>query len=152
MGNQFVNKLCLHYFIFIEMSTLFVSGSVNISGTYKINGEEPYQQKVNITTEEQATGEKFLGRDVYVKGWEGTVPGSNSASLKTVTDFFPNTSCRILNYGGDVQYDNDVYIPLDYGPNVQTYKSGPNLMLNFTARALVLGDRSLRIWVKYTKE
>jgi hypothetical protein len=90
------------------MSTLFVSGSVNISGTYKINGEEPYQKKENITTAEQATGEKFLGRDVYVKGWEGILTGLDTI----VSNFFPTTACRLVSWGGDRQQIATSQVPI----------------------------------------
>jgi hypothetical protein len=126
------------------MSTLFVSGSVNISGTYKINGEEPYQRKVNITTSEQATGEKFLGRDVYVKGWEGPFPSSS-----IITDFFPNPACCVFDYGGDSARDYETdRAPFPYVGEQGIFRRNRDLGLRFANNT----KSNIRLWVKYTKE
>jgi hypothetical protein len=181
------------------MSSLFVSGSVNISGTYKINGEDiatekfnnkitgdleflenkvmhgsisgskedgthilklksekvvvdgalevdgdPYRGPLSVTTAEQATGEKFLGREVYIKGWEGEVPVGNM-----VSSFFPNPNCCIVSYGSDTTREIATdRTPISYIHEQDVFRRDANLGLYFnsTRRPWV------RVWVKYTHE
>jgi hypothetical protein len=134
------------------MSTLFVSGSVNISGTYLKNGENISERKVNITTEEHAKGEKFLGRDVYIRGWEGTL---NSTGWQTiVANFFPSSSCHVVSLGGEsvLAGSNEGLFLSTYiasGWQRQVRRLGSDLEF-VSAGDLV--NCNTRVWVKYTHE
>jgi hypothetical protein len=106
---------------------------------------------VSITTEEQATGEKFLGRDMYVRGWEGNLDESGDTA---VGEFFPSGSCRLVSYGGSSYVDEmEMTVPI---PNGITEYNFVRDVFTFD-RVLVIRvancqTSATRIWVKYTHD
>jgi hypothetical protein len=111
----------------IRSEKVIIDGDLKVTGTLSV-GE-------GITTEEQATGEKFFGRDVFVKGWEG--PLNSTDWQTTIPNFFPSSSCHIVSYGGESNLaGSDEYYPLP------CYLS--------TGRQRLV-RRIARVWVKYTK-
>jgi hypothetical protein len=182
------------------MSSLFVSGSVNISGTYKINGEDiatgtfdnkitgdleflenkithgsisgrkedgthilklksekvvvdvalevdgtAYKGPLSVTTDEEASGEKLFGRDVYVKGYEGEIAANNS----TINNFFPSADCRIVGVGGDNELFDGSRLPFPHTTNQYLYQNGQALAVKITTARF---PSFARFWVKYTHE
>jgi hypothetical protein len=128
------------------------SEKIVVDGDLQV-GEDAYRGPISITTEEQATGEKFLGRDVYVKGWEGTVSAGTNGALTRVLAFFPSSNCYIVSYGGGSVYGSsgDMNMPFPFYDNSTWrffYQSGGDLNINCKG-----GNATIpaRIWVKYTK-
>jgi hypothetical protein len=132
------------------MFALNIDGNVNITGSYKVNGTslKTPDPPLSITTEEQATGEKFLGRDVYVKGWEGTI----TTATTTITNFFPTETSQFVSSGGNSKNSaSSCYIPSIYAmaDSRVTYSVGKNLCFTYGSNGL---GEQVRIWVKYTHE
>jgi hypothetical protein len=120
-------------------SQLNIKGGVNVDGSLVVNGEN-IEGKVGITTGEQATGEKFLGRDVYVKRWEGTVSTANH----TLYNFFPSDGCGLVGIGGQ---SGNCFFPYSYtGYYRLAYQDRANLVFQYFSS--YVGEVA-KIWVKY---
>jgi hypothetical protein len=139
------------------MSALTVNGDLNIMGKFRINGEPlnvdgADTEALCITSAEQATGEKFMGRDVFIKGWEGQLTGAKTNADFIIPNFLPSASCRVLSYGGDVMYDcaYNTSIIIGLWGNLNFYKSGANIYFVKGIGGMQEDSPNLRFWVKYT--
>jgi hypothetical protein len=117
---------------------LNLRGDINVEGNFEVSGRSV------DSAGGKKTGEKFLGVDVYIKEHGGTLNG------KHLSDFFPNSVCKIVDYGGDYNLDKG-RVPIQY----MNYVSGvriqygtKNLEFAFNGNQLL----GLRIWVKYTQD
>jgi hypothetical protein len=129
----------------LKSDKILVNGDLEVSGA---------GGPVSITTDEQPTGEKFLGRDVYIKGWEGQLTGAKTNADFIVSNFLPSASCRVLSYGGDVMYDCDYNTSIIIGlwGNLNFYKSGADIYFVKGIGGMQEDSPNLRFWVKYTHE
>jgi hypothetical protein len=118
-------------------------GNVIVDGDLVVDGAA-YKGPISVTTDEQATGEKFLWKDVYIKGWQGDAPTDD-----TIANFFPCVTCCIVSYGGDSLHTNGARCPFPYSSIKNLYRTNRNLFLWFST---IEGRTDVRIWVKYTHE
>jgi hypothetical protein len=128
------------------------SEKIIVDGALEVDGAA-YRGPLSITTDEQPTGEKFMGRDVYIKGWEGPLTGAKTNADFTISNFFPNAFCRVLGYGGDLEYTTSgICVIIANWIGVNLYKNGLNLYVLKPMGGIQIDSPNFRIWVKYTHE
>jgi hypothetical protein len=155
----FTNKLKVrdllntHLFIFF-LSKIMSGTTLNIRGNLLIQGQSEMSGVLRCKRIERPdeidgkmTGEKFLGRNVYYKEWEGDLENSH------IEGFFPSPSCCIVAFGGDHLTNSTGVerVPIPYPDFIVGVKI-VDVDLIFEA----LHDQSLtsglRFWVKYTDD
>jgi uncharacterized membrane protein YgcG len=130
-------------------TTLNIRGNLMIEGKSEMSGVLKCKRiERPDDVDGKMTGEKFLGRYVYYKEWDGDLTSPQ------IEDFFPSTHCYIVAFGGDyfTTFSQVHRVPLPHPNYVEGISRGQgttDLLFEALHDTNIFG---LRLWVKYTDD